>query len=410
MALTWDCCWRRGLDRFGRLASGLAPLGRQVTPHSGHAPCGSSTRLHSPDARAPIPSSQAAGLGVCVPRRVPGPGCGSRPSDVAEVGEACRLLRHPLRFHHDSAEALRPPPRPELARRTTRPGGMPGLRLPDGKNNDLHGVRRAASRTRSAPSRGRSAPRSTLTSDAPAGWTSATSHHGDGPPHSGHGPSEDADPRKSYPHLTHNPLATEVAKETRKRDCERDRPGRPSSSKSERCQAANRLQYDSPMRCLGCGYNLSSLTVERCPECGRTFDRLKPSTMQMVPVPGPRLAMLAWLGFALFALPVVLTAMDQAMRIAAIKPGTPPNSGAGLPGWVDVLRFASPVAMIAGASIAWAAAYRAEKGLRGPGSHWVHRRWCCWVALIPTLIIALTCVWGAPAQWLKQLLLWWLSP
>ncbi len=38
-----------------------------------------------------------------------------------------------------------------------------------------------------------------------------------------------------------------------------------------------------PPLCLGCGYNLTGLTVTRCPECGRTFRRrdLKRQTMEM---------------------------------------------------------------------------------------------------------------------------------
>jgi hypothetical protein len=41
-------------------------------------------------------------------------------------------------------------------------------------------------------------------------------------------------------------------------------------------------------RCLSCGYSLYKLEVDRCPECGRGFDRRNPESMGIKPVRQPR--------------------------------------------------------------------------------------------------------------------------
>jgi hypothetical protein len=153
------------------------------------------------------------------------------------------------------------------------------------------------------------------------------------------------------------------------------------------------------MRCLGCGYRLDLTEAKRCPECGREFDRLKPSTMLMEPVPGLRLAIQAWIGFALVEAFLVMSAMDSLSQARAAGPGQVINREDGIPEWLDFLVM---ILGVAGILLVFTAAVGALRGLVGPRSRWVDHRWCCWLALVPIVLFPIDVGVGGMVR-----LVWW---
>ncbi len=139
----------------------------------------------------------------------------------------------------------------------------------------------------------------------------------------------------------------------------------------------DRQSDDTPMRCLGCGYQLKHLPENRCPECGRTFDPDDDKTYVGKLVDGWKYLLAAvGAGLAMFA-PLVVVLLNERRPF-----GSP--SILGNLGFLVVL---GPIGMIGGCILAVSIAKASWEDLREPYCDGSRRRY-----LIAALVVSLAAI------------------